>query len=240
MIQSEKIRIINDTLKRYFENADNPRKILVKDLMPEFISAGVFSKDHRNGQPLRSLLRDLDKANMLSSIPYVFADRKDKNTKWYFICTDFVQNNIVIKKTTSKRNYNGRAGSDEYYIISLCNELLNTEASLQHRFDFLKGDSGSSLPVDAYYEHLNLVIEYHERQHTESIDFFNKKTTVSGVCRDEQRRIYDERRLTVLPKHGIKVVVIDYSRFGTSKKINRNHDKDILIVKQILVENGIL
>lgn len=97
-----------------------------------------------------------------------------------------------------------------------------------------------SLPIDAYYEHLNLVIEYHERQHTESIKFFNKKTTVSGVSRDEQRRIYDERRMTVLPKHGINVIVIDYSRFGTSKKIKRDHDKDILIIKQILVENGIL
>lgn len=147
---------------------------------------------------------------------------------------------VNTEKVRNKKVSNSRAESDEYYVISLCNEVLNAEASQQHRFDFLKGDSGISLPVDAYYEHLNLVIEYHERQHTESIKFFNKKTTVSGVSRDEQRRIYDERRMTVLPKHGINVIVIDYSRFGTSKKIKRDHDKDILIIKQILVENGIL
>lgn len=239
MTQSEKIRIINNTLNRYFANTSNPRKVLAKDLMPEFIRAGVFTADRKGGLPIRSLLRDLDRLNMLSLIPYAFADRKQVNVNWYFICTEFVKDDVDIEKITIKKVPNSRAESDEYYVISLCNELLNAEASQQHRFGFLKGDSGVSLPVDAYYEHLNLVIEYHESQHTESIGFFNKKTTVSGVCRDEQRRIYDERRLTELPKHGIKVVVIDYSRFGTTKKIKRNHDKDIQIVKQILEENGI-
>lgn len=240
MKQSERIRIINETLKRYFVNINNPRMVLAKDLMPEFIKAGVFPTDHRNGLPIRTLLRDLDKANMLSLIPYAFADRKQVNVNWYFIPTEFVKNDINKEKTTNRKKSKSRAESDEYYVISLCNEVLNAEASQQHLFDFLKGDSGRRLPVDAYYEHLNLVIEYHERQHTESINFFNKKTTISGVCRDKQRKIYDERRITELPKHGIKVIIIDYSRFGTSKKIKRNHDKDILIIKKILTENGIL
>ena len=106
MTQSQKIRIINDTLKRYFANTSTPRKVLAKDLMPEFIKAGAFPADYNNGLPIRirNLLRDLDKAT----------------------------------------------------------------------------------------------------------------------------------------KHGIKVIVIDYTRFGTSKKIKRSHDKDIQIVKQILVENGII
>lgn len=240
MTQAEKIRIINDTLAEYFAKTNNPRKVPAKDLMPEFIRAGAFTTDNKGGLPIRRLLRDLDKSDKLSLIPYVLAERKDVNVSWYFIATGFVQNVVNTEKVTNKKVSNSRAESDEYYVISLCNEVLNAEASQQHRFDFLKGDSGISLPVDAYYEHLNLVIEYHERQHTESIKFFNKKTTVSGVSRDEQRRIYDERRMTVLPRHGINVIVIDYSRFGTSKKIKRNHDKDILIVKQILADNGIL
>lgn len=240
MTQTEKIKIINDTLAEYFAKTDNPRKVPAKDLMPEFIRAGVFTTDNKGGLPIRRLLRELDKSDKLSLIPYVLAERKDVNVSWYFIATGFAQNVVNTEKVRNKKVSNSRAESDEYYVISLCNEVLNAEASLQHRFDFLKGDSGISLPIDAYYEHLNLVIEYHERQHTESIKFFNKKTTVSGVSRDEQRRIYDERRMTVLPKHGINVIVIDYSRFGTSKKIKRDHDKDILIIKQILVENGIL
>lgn len=240
MTQTEKIKIINDTLAEYFAKTDNPRKVPAKDLMSEFIRAGVFTTDNKGGLPIRRLLRELDKSDKLSLIPYVLAERKDVNVSWYFIATGFAQNVVNTEKVRNKKVSNSRAESDEYYVISLCNEVLNAEASQQHRFDFLKGDSGISLPVDAYYEHLNLVIEYHERQHTESIKFFNKKTTVSGVSRDEQRRIYDERRMTVLPKHGINVIVIDYSRFGTSKKIKRDHDKDILIIKQILVENGIL
>lgn len=240
MTQTEKIKIINDTLAEYFAKTDNPRKVPAKDLMPEFIRAGVFTTDNKGGLPIRRLLRELDKSDKLSLIPYVLAERKDVNVSWYFIATGFAQNVVNTEKVRNKKVSNNRAESDEYYVISLCNEVLNAEASQQHRFDFLKGDSGISLPIDAYYEHLNLVIEYHERQHTESIKFFNKKTTVSGVSRDEQRRIYDERRMTVLPKHGINVIVIDYSRFGTSKKIKRDHDKDILIIKQILVENGIL
>lgn len=240
MTKAEKIEIINDTLKKYFANPSNPREVPAKDLMPEFIKAGVFTVDRKKGLPIRSLLRDLDRANMLSIIPYALADRKQVNINWYFINTEITRNDLNVNKNTNKKASCSRTESDEYYVISLCNEVLNAKASQQHKFDFLKGDSGVRLPVDAYYEELNLVIEYYESQHTETVRLFNKKTTVSGVCRDEQRKIYDERRLTELPKHGINVVVIDYSQFGTTKKIKRNHDKDIRIVKEILMANGIL
>ena len=101
-----------------------------------------------------------------------------------------------------------RKNSDEHYVIDLCDEILGLKASRQHTFDFLRGDGepGRKLPVDAYYPNLKLVVEYKERQHTESVAFFNKKTTVSGVSRDEQRRIYDQRRRNVLPKHGIQLI----------------------------------
>ena len=64
----------------------------------------------------------------------------------------------------TKRSGGGRAGSDEYYVIGLCNEALGLEAEQQYKFPFLLGDSGRALPVDAYYRELNLVIEYYERQ----------------------------------------------------------------------------
>ncbi len=133
----------------------------------------------------------------------------------------------------------GRSGSDEYYIIGLCNEALGMKAEQQYKFPFLLGDSGRALPVDAYYHELNLVIEYYERQHTEDVKFFNRRMTVSGVSRGEQRKIYDERRKTELPKHGIKFVVISYTDFGTSKTLKREHDADLAVVKRLLRKNGI-
>lgn len=134
----------------------------------------------------------------------------------------------------------GRNNSDEAYIIGLCDEVLGKKAFRQHRFPFLTGDSGRTLPVDAYYPSINLVIEYYESQHTESGFFDHKdRLTVSGVDRGVQRRIYDERRRIVLPKHGIKLVVINYTDFGTRKKLLRNHDRDLEIVKSVLISNGI-
>lgn len=58
-----------------------------KDLIPLLIEKGFFEKDHREGLPLRNLLRDLDSRNELYLIPQVRADRKEKNTYWFFnIC----------------------------------------------------------------------------------------------------------------------------------------------------------
>ncbi|MDE5828023.1 MAG: hypothetical protein K2H57_10665, partial [Duncaniella sp.] len=77
-------------------------------------------------------------------------------------------------------------------------------------------------------------------QHTESIPFFDRKQTVSGVSRDEQRRAYDSRRQEVLPKHGIRLVVISYTDFGAKKKISRNRPADKEKVRQILTKEGII
>ncbi|MBR3980959.1 MAG: hypothetical protein IKJ98_07355 [Bacteroidales bacterium] len=82
MEQSEKISKINQVLDEYFKT--HSQRILAKDLMPEFIKAGIFSEDRKNGLPIRNILRELDKNNELDKIPYVFPDRKKKNTNWYF------------------------------------------------------------------------------------------------------------------------------------------------------------
>lgn len=107
----------------------------------------------------------------------------------------------------------GRKNPDEYYVIDLCDEVLGKQAIRQHRFDFLRGDTGRKLPVDAFYEELNLVIEYYERQHTESVKLFDDRLTVSGVPRNIQRRIYDNRRKEVLPNHNISLVIISFNDF---------------------------
>ncbi len=90
--------------------------------------------------------------------------------------------------------------SDELYVIDLCDEILEEKGKRQHRFDFLRGDPGkhgrsTRLPVDAFYESQKLVVEYMERQHAESVPFFDRRLTVSGISRGEQRKRYDERRI---------------------------------------------
>jgi hypothetical protein len=129
-----------------------------------------------------------------------------------------------------------RSQSDENYVIDLCDELLQKKAMRQHRFDFLKGDSGARLPVDAYYPDLNLVIEYRERQHTEKVKFFDRRQTVSGMGRGEQRKLYDQRRREVLPKHGIKLIELGYSDFAhtSTKRLIRQKHKDISVIAKKL------
>lgn len=152
------------------------------------------------------------------------------------------------KKLNSKKKPTiKRSNSDEQYVIDLCDRILNLKASRQHKFDFLLGDPNPKgyavkLPVDAYYQELNLVVEYRERQHTESVNFFDKpnKLTVSGVHRGEQRKIYDQRRDELLPKNGIELIKISYYDFNydNGKRILRNEKEDIKTIEKI-INNGI-
>jgi len=138
---------------------------------------------------------------------------------------------IVLSKTVGVKS--AHSNSDESYVIDLCDEVLKQQALRQHRFDFLRGDSGTKLPVDAYYPTLNIVVEYMERQHTEEVKFFDRRQTVSGVGRGEQRKLYDQRRRDVLPQNGIKLVELDYSDFEHTKgkKLVRDKEKDLKIIK---------
>ena len=82
-------------------------------------------------------------------------------------------------------------------------------------------------------------MEYRELQHTEAVPFFDKpdKKTVSGVPRGEQRKLYDKRRREVLPEHGITLIEISYFDFmyeGKSKRLVRNKEKDLDVVRNKL------
>ncbi len=136
-----------------------------------------------------------------------------------------------------------RSESDEYYIIDLCDQVLSSSAKRGHRFDFLRGDRGkrkigAKLPVDAYYEVLNLVIEYHERQHSEPVAHFDKphRNTVSNMHRGEQRKRYDARRRKVLPARGLILVVFSYVQLAhrTNGRLMRDHQYDLGVIKERL------
>ena len=126
-----KIKMINEVLKFYFEQNPKEGKIPAKDFMPSFVKAGIFNQNHRNGLPIRNLLRTLDKAGELHRIPYLIAERKGVNTNWYFVNVKDAKvegvkqerenvKDIVKKKSTSK---GGRKDSDEFYIIDLCDNI---------------------------------------------------------------------------------------------------------------------
>lgn len=134
---------------------------------------------------------------------------------------------------------------DEHYVLNICDEVLGYSSFRQHKFEFLLGDPNKNgisakLPVDSYYPELRLVIEYCERQHTEEVQFFDKpnKMTVSGVHRGEQRKIYDDRRREVLPRHNIALVEISYTNFkyDNGKRIIRDRSFDEKIIRDKLKE----
>lgn len=239
-----KIEDINRVLAEFFANNKNISIVAAKDIMPYFIKAGVFAQDHKNGLPIRKLLRALDDTNELHLIPYIFAQRKNQNTYWFFCrpSQDIIQQaeKTPISKIKSEilKSLGSRKDSDEYYITNLCDELLNMKGIRGHRFSFLRGDAGTSLPVDVYYQTLNLVIEYNEKQHTSPVKHFDKpdKLTVSGVSRGEQRKIYDQRKRKLLPENGITVIDIPYTGFTCDRKgkIRRNKYNDIEVVRQFL------
>ncbi|WP_197373529.1 hypothetical protein [Mycolicibacterium baixiangningiae] len=134
-----------------------------------------------------------------------------------------------------------RADSDEHYVLDLCDEVLGIPARRQERFDWLRGDPsptrprGAPLPVDGYWPGLRLVVEFQEEQHSQPSPFFDRRQTVSGVGRGEQRRLYDARKRTLMPEHGLRLVVIEKSAFTVrSRRIARDRTRDIAVVREHL------
>jgi hypothetical protein len=147
---------------------------------------------------------------------------------------------MQAKRTTAVSD-GGRRASDETYILDLCDAILGVPALRQHCFDFLRGDPGvrgigKRLPVDAWYPTLNLVVEYRERQHVEPVALFDRKATVSGVGRGEQRAIYDQRRRDVFDARGIRLVELNLADFvhNGSKRLLRVLDDRIVVETSLL------
>jgi hypothetical protein len=131
-----------------------------------------------------------------------------------------------------------RATSDEHYVLDLCDTILGERGERNYRkFDWLRGDAGTRLPVDSYWSGHGLVVEYNERQHYEPVAIFDKPNviTVSGVHRGEQRRLYDLRRQELVPAHGLRLVVIRSTDLaGTGRRLRRDVDHDAPIISKML------
>lgn len=134
---------------------------------------------------------------------------------------------------------------NERYVLALCDEALGLASERQRTFDWLLGDESAKtgrrrpLPVDAYWPKLGLVVEFHEKQHTETVTHFDKpdRMTVSGVHRGVQRKIYDDRRRDLIPQHGLRLVIIPMADFTVKGRfIMQNHPADLLVVRLALAE----
>ena len=91
--------------------------------------------------------------------------------------------------------------ADASYVLNLCDLLLEETSYRNHRFPFLVGDRGKTLPVAAYYSKLNLVIDYHEGSYQEAVYLGFGASHVM----DERYR-YGQRKRNVLLEQGISLV----------------------------------
>ncbi|PCJ01167.1 MAG: hypothetical protein COB15_01655 [Flavobacteriales bacterium] len=243
-MNEEMIASINKVIAAYFKNNPEVEWIAVKKLMPELIAEGVFYKDEKKGLPLRNVLRALDKEKALDKIPTVHAERRGIDTYWYIVRegAQYVSKDVALPESNKEKARLKRVNSDEYYLIGLCNELLNQEAAHQYTFKFLLGDyhkdgeTRTALPVDAYYTKLKMVIELFEVEDTTSLE--EEKNTISGVKRSEQRKKYAQRKVEFLENKGIHLVEIGYNEFECDKenKLVRNKEADVKILQEILKE----
>ena len=236
---------INKVIENYFKIHIDKEWIPAKDIMPDLIEAGVFTKDKKKGLPLRKVLRALDKENTINTIPSIHTERTETAIYWYLVRegAKFPKNEAISAVSKKERSIEIRENSDEFYILNLCDELLKEKASRKHTFSFLfgdmhkKGKTRTKLPLAAFYEEANLVIEFSEKQnktkeHLEKLDVM----TVSGITRGEQIIKYNKRRKDVLEKKDINLIEIDYSLFECDNKYNlsREKDKDVRLLKNIL------
>jgi hypothetical protein len=233
---------INEVVAEYFTENSETEWIPAKAIMPGLIKAGVFIKDVKKGLPLRKVLRSLDQDKALDSIPLLHVERNEDTVYWYFVREGgkYSPKEPIQEVTNKQKAISRRESSDEYYLIGLINELLDTRASHQHTFDFLLGDyhkngkTRTELPLDAYYADQNLVIEFLDKGNSESVN--RDKMTISGVKRSKQRDIYRQRKQGILKANDINLIEVDYTLFAcdTEQNLSRNKENDVKLLKEIL------
>ena len=195
----------------------------------------------RPGGPLRGRLRSGSIAGARQEGRLWFIDRLDQGEVTAEQILLPGAGRLQVEPRTRLMGKRTRSASDEAYIIDLCDELLGERALRQHRFDWLRGDPGVSghsmrLPVDAYYPRHGLVVEYRERQHYEATPFFDRRQTVSGVGRGEQRRRYDRLREREIPTHGLRLEIIRSDDLASDSRgrLRRQRPDDLRILKRHL------
>ena len=133
---------------------------------------------------------------------------------------------------------NKRVDSDEIYVVDLISEIMDENYKGQMKFDSLLGDPGKSgqkrkLPVDAYFPKANLIVEYLEKQHFESVNVMDRRMTISGVCRGEQRKLYDLRKEKWATDNQIRFMVVTYIELAhkSNGRLKKDKNFDLAVLK---------
>lgn len=237
---------INESVDAYFQAHTDIQWFAAKRIMPDLVKKGVFSRDIKNGMPLRQVLRALDSSGQLEQIPRAHGERFGLDIYWYFVregC-EYISENVSDVPNAKERRALERAESDEAYLIGLIDELLNKTGSRKHTFDFLVGDlhqngkNRTELPVDLFYPELKLALEFVEDPGSTKKQFEQKeeKLTVSGISRAEQRIKYFNRKKKVLTKNEMYFVAIPFADFelNDSFKLVRKKDDDERVLRGLL------
>lgn len=134
-----------------------------------------------------------------------------------------------------------RSESDEKYVLDLIAEILGENYKWQQRFDTLLGDPGKNgrrvkLPVDAYFSESKLIVEYKEKQHFEAVNIMDRRLTVSGVNRGEQRKIYDLRKEKWADDNNIRFLTVSYIDLThkNNGKLLRRADDDRVLIESLI------
>lgn len=255
MIDQSKVDRINKVVEKYFEKNPEVSIVPVKKLMPDFIKAEIFVKDIKNGLPIRKFLRSLDDDKQLDLIPNIYTERKEHAIYWYFVPANAKARDkpymFQEKKPETIAKISAMLEKDVNYVIDLCDEIIGENANRHKRFWFLLGElhkdekTRTRLPISAFYESLNLVVDFREVyvpnkdaevKHVEKDE--DSKYVAGGLSRSELRKIYEQRKADLIPKHKINYVVISNTDFTCDKqnKIIRNKESDIKVISEILKE----
>jgi hypothetical protein len=250
MIDQSKVDRINKVVEEYFEKNPEVSIVPVKKLMPDFIKVEIFIKDTKNGLPIRKFLRSLDDNKQLDLIPNIYTEREGQTIYWYFVPSNAEAREKPYMFQEKKPETIARIATmlekDVNYVIDLCDEIIGAKANRQKRFWFLVGElhkdekTRTRLPISAFYERLNLVVDFKEEYihkldaEVKHVDKDEESNYVAGgLSRSELRKIYEQRKSDLIPKHKINFVAISNSDFTCDKqnKIIRNKLKIALITK---------
>jgi hypothetical protein len=81
----QKAGTIDQIVLDYFKLYPEVKEVQAKDLMEDFIKGGVFSKDYKDGLPLREFFKKLEDNNGLDLFKQTKLIRKAENKYWFFV-----------------------------------------------------------------------------------------------------------------------------------------------------------
>jgi hypothetical protein len=127
-------------------------------------------------------------------------------------------------------------GSDEEYLLDICDQVIGRKSLRRHRFYFLRGENGRKLPVDAFYPGINLVVEYRRRPPVGRVPGHRIAGSDLGAAGGGAD---DEKRRAELRRRGIRFLLLDVLDFkhDAGNRLLRSRERDLSIVQEQLAKS---